>query len=511
MADGKKVPTPENGYNEVLPRFCANSKAHNQMREMVVTHTGLEREAIINCKYEIETKAGVLPFLMGNEVLTTTCPIQDLKIVVKVPAGTELKYKLLNSEVKPKVKKGNSSEIYIWNFKNLSQYMHEKHEPEFNIQLPRLVFSTQKNRDEMLNWFKGQNAFDKSITNLPEPVKKAVSLKETAIEKVLEVQRIVVEEMNLISVPLELTAFQISDAQQCWASNSGTPIEKSVVMASLLQSMGIDAEVCFNFPTMFKVDGLPFLLESTPFVQVSLENQNPIRLSPVHLNSNSSEFEKSGYSILTLNTNSIEDIQASTKGEISILGSLDLETNGKVLVTMQGKFMNSCNPYFKLERDKSVSGLMTGIKGDIYTSTPEQTEVHFKGQTDKLVKIKGDYYFMTIPKSSVGLKTNALLPLPTERSSVVSLDTPLVETYNIELNVPDGLKLINEELVEESSTVIGSISVKIKQTGNKVNVYKKIELNHKQIPLTQYGVIKKLTNTWNLQKYNELVFRKTEL
>ena len=47
MADGKKVPTPENAFNLVLPRFAAKAPPYNRFREMVVTHTGLENGAII--------------------------------------------------------------------------------------------------------------------------------------------------------------------------------------------------------------------------------------------------------------------------------------------------------------------------------------------------------------------------------------------------------------------------------------------------------------------------------
>ncbi len=44
MADGKKIPAPGNAFNPALPGFAANAPAYNSLREMVITHTGLERE-----------------------------------------------------------------------------------------------------------------------------------------------------------------------------------------------------------------------------------------------------------------------------------------------------------------------------------------------------------------------------------------------------------------------------------------------------------------------------------
>ena len=42
MKNGKKIQSPENAFNIVLPRFSAGAPDFNHMHEMVVTHTGLE-------------------------------------------------------------------------------------------------------------------------------------------------------------------------------------------------------------------------------------------------------------------------------------------------------------------------------------------------------------------------------------------------------------------------------------------------------------------------------------
>src|SRR6056297_1598782 len=39
MADGKIVQSPENAYNEVLPRMASGAPPYSHLREMVVTHT----------------------------------------------------------------------------------------------------------------------------------------------------------------------------------------------------------------------------------------------------------------------------------------------------------------------------------------------------------------------------------------------------------------------------------------------------------------------------------------
>jgi len=53
LLDGSTVDTPENGYNEVTPSSVALSRDHLNIREMVVTHVGLERGVSILLDYSV--------------------------------------------------------------------------------------------------------------------------------------------------------------------------------------------------------------------------------------------------------------------------------------------------------------------------------------------------------------------------------------------------------------------------------------------------------------------------
>ena len=50
-AEGKKIPSPENAYNEVLPQFASGAPPFHHLREMVVTHSGLELYSTIHLDY----------------------------------------------------------------------------------------------------------------------------------------------------------------------------------------------------------------------------------------------------------------------------------------------------------------------------------------------------------------------------------------------------------------------------------------------------------------------------
>ena len=51
QVDGTVIPLPPNALNEVLPSAAADAPAYNHLKEMVVTHTGLEPGAVRHSCY----------------------------------------------------------------------------------------------------------------------------------------------------------------------------------------------------------------------------------------------------------------------------------------------------------------------------------------------------------------------------------------------------------------------------------------------------------------------------
>lgn len=98
--DGTIVKTPDNAFVEVLPRFAADAPAYNQLKEMVVVHTGLELGATIYLDYSIITKPGYYPAMDINERLQETSPVKECKVSISVPENSPLAWQLLGSDAK---------------------------------------------------------------------------------------------------------------------------------------------------------------------------------------------------------------------------------------------------------------------------------------------------------------------------------------------------------------------------------------------------------------------------
>ena len=142
MADGQRVEVPGNAFNEVLPRAAAHVPPYNRLREMVITHTGLEVGATIYLDYVLKTKAGYMPAFMGEEFIKDIVAVKEKQVIIHVPAAQELQYKMLNLRTAPEVINEKGIKTYTFSFSELSAYNGEWGK-DYEL-LPRLFFSTAK-------------------------------------------------------------------------------------------------------------------------------------------------------------------------------------------------------------------------------------------------------------------------------------------------------------------------------------------------------------------------------
>ncbi len=90
MRDGREVATPRRGLNEVTPDGVAHCAGLASLREMVISHVGVERGAVLELVYEIRDEApgplgpGAATYLRGD------LPVLRREVVVTAPAGMDL-------------------------------------------------------------------------------------------------------------------------------------------------------------------------------------------------------------------------------------------------------------------------------------------------------------------------------------------------------------------------------------------------------------------------------------
>lgn len=262
--DGSKVAVPQNAFVEQLPSNCANCGRYNQLREMVVVHTALEKGATIVLDYTIESKQCNL----SEKILfAEDAPIRDYSVTVSMPSKWPLYHFLKNGNTNnfSSQKKG-SDNVFSWHFTNLEQSTAEYHAPSKYELYPVLYLAAEKTYDNILYQ-------DKTIPESAENFIK--SLSGSRQEKLNAIQDYVINGMTLNNVSLPQMYNIYSDAVTVWNSNCGNIYEKTVLFNALLCKAGFNSRICFEYDTLTCGSDTFFLpTNNVACVKISDENGN---------------------------------------------------------------------------------------------------------------------------------------------------------------------------------------------------------------------------------------------
>ncbi len=516
--DGKVVEAPFNAFNEVLPRFATGATAYNGLREMVVTHPGLELGAVIELDYTLTTKAGFHPGLMGEEALTESSPVRERELIVHVPAGTELHYQVLNMRTSPEITDGKDGKTYTFAFKGLAESSHEDHQPADGTHLPRVLFSTLTYK-EAIAAITDQESFgfkvDESLQAVADQLRKDNS-DDTRLT--LALQKMVAEEMNTWSVPHYYTGYQVRTAPETWNANGGTACEKALMMTAILRAAGINASPVILVPT--KVYGeengcLPAVADI--LLQVNPRDKEQMYVSPVSTANQNLVFSMTDKTILLLEPtkNYVESVSETFANKVITNGDLVLDKDLRAAGKMEVSLTERTNPYYAFLNDSTYAKKLVGggISGRDITGTEIMNTAQFRSLASLTVESKngvtpmGEYGFWEIPVNKAGSDSWRIGHLGADRSSPFEVPFTLDEEYSYSIVVPDGAELVNPVELTERDTPFGSLVLSTQQKGNTVTVKRLLAIRERIIAPEHYAAFKEIMDLWNEKNFRQLVFR----
>ncbi len=518
MADGKEVASPDNAFNLVLPAFAKNSPEHNQMREMVVTHTGLERNAIIDLQYQLKSKKDFCPILMGIELLAETAPIKELTIIISVPEGKELHYNLINSTVEPEISNKDKRKIYKWVFENVKAIINEDPHVEENLSVPQLTFSTE-NMNVAYNYLLNQDAFNYQVNEqMANKVKEIIKGKESTLDKALEIQKSVVNDFNYFHIPPFYDAFKIRTSQEVWKSNGGILLEKVVLFTSLLKSAGINAEPVAIAPkNMYNKTGVLSIFNDY-LVKVNIEGSNPLYLSASEINNQNLLYKLYGKLIMPLKKSTSEFATYSEdkkNNSAKIKGEFIIDKSNKIASTFAIQLDGYLNTFLQPSKDEAKvkgvlkAGIFSGALKDIDVNASDSngTAISYKVETDT-IKQKAGYTFITLPEISNGRNTWGIDLLLEKRNTTLLLPSTHIEEYEYTFTLPENTSLVTPETRISESYTIGNVKIEINVKEGKVNVIRSLTILNNIINTEEYKGFKTLMNVWDNKNYKQIIFKK---
>lgn len=499
MADGKVVKSPENAFNEVLPGPATDALAYNHLREMVITHVGLERGAVVELDYEIQTQNGFMPFFFDRVNLCESSPVKNLEIIVKVPKGEKLNYNVINQPEGLNCKKStnDSHDIYKWESFNLGAYSHEAYQLEGLAAYPFLTFSST-DFVTSFNFLKG------NLTNTFVPddaAKRLIADPSAGWDKVNLIKNYVANNINTYGVIPLWNGYRFRSPEEVWKSNGGTEGEKAILLAAMLKLSGINAQVSiagYN-PFFNKEVGFPGVFDR---IWVCAEIAGEKRL----LTATDDHADIPGIRIALNINDDISQFNFEKRIVPEYIASLDT----KLSVANDAKISGSAR--LNSNRFDSKKGVLSGIATSNFTFTTNNVNADSVEQTITLtnpnIADKTDGYFtLILPKIAQGFALLGANELPLARVTKIELPSAYNEVYTFSFTIPVGIKAVSPLNKFSVENRIGSCFIEGVEKDGEVIITRKIRINKSTISPDEYNEFRKIAMLWADRNLNRFVFK----
>lgn len=244
--DGSKVETPENAFNPMLPEGCTKCERLNGIRTMVVTHTALEYDAVIVLDYTIRSKNFFFQELLEKVDLQEEVPVEKYVVSVTTPDYKPAKFQL-NGENLVYTKTEITDKDFVttvYTFSNLPA--HPTDEYLFPSVFASLTFFTIDNTETLVSKIALQHSIQKfNNQKITEFFRSRFTQEMTDLDKILYVRDYIHDNIQTNHLDASVLNYMFASPQQVWESNCALPIEKNILLAGVLQSLGNDAQLAF--------------------------------------------------------------------------------------------------------------------------------------------------------------------------------------------------------------------------------------------------------------------------
>lgn len=442
--DGNIVKTPDNGLVEVLPRMAAGAPAFNQLKEMVVIHTGLELGATIYLDYSILTKPGYYPELDIHEIVEESSPVKDYSLSISVPESKPLHYQLYGASVKASETKLNGKKEIRWNLRNTPAFSHEPFQPQNGNNIPQLTVSTYTSQKEALA------SLDKKFADSKDYECKTFAqfITEQAkndTDKVSILQKHVVNNLGNSNVTPENTGYTVRDADVVLRSAYGTAYEKTQLLNVLLNAAGVRSEIVAVYPGTLSAESCGLNAVKSLALKVTVDGKEQY-----------------------LSASSLAPSTITARGELDNVCTLTGNPLQIAAIPAEVKEAKAVS----INTDKAVAGTV----------------------------------ICTLPTPSEGLDGWHMNGLNSRRTEMMELPSLLNEQITYTVTPAEGLKLQTEATTKTLSKPCGKVTRTITQKGNTIEVIRAIELNKQQFTPAEYGDLRALINEWTNPNSSLLLF-----
>ncbi|GAB4292445.1 MAG: hypothetical protein Kow0068_17700 [Marinilabiliales bacterium] len=489
MNDGKEIAAPENAFNEMLPYFAKHAPSYNHLKEMVITHTGLEPGAIVELDYNIESNKDFFPYLLINETAEKNCPVRNLEYIIRIPKEIAANYSF-PEDFKIEKDENDNFIIYKLNYTNLSAVNHEKYMDYSNLH--NVLFSTGS-LNQQIKSLVNNPEFNSDMFPQAEEYLNSLNQDDNK-ERVKSIANYVANSLNTYDIPLYYTAYRYRGPEQVWKSNGGTEFEKTLLLHTLLKNTGIENNIVFTISNVYDTANVNLNNIKNFYIEIN-DNNKPEYLSAVQ--SGAINVNEINVCVYQLNDNSKIKSFAAEKKSTDIEGVLNIDKtnfNGIISLTISDN-LRSDNDDF-----------MSFISCKVNNTSNENNKIKFNISNE--IKEKAGYLFIELPYFKENIEKWNIKWLNTEKKSNMILPWTATENYQYKIPLNNEIKYVgqNTDTIVDFNT--GKAHIKINELNDTLNIIRRFELNNKNVSVKDYSEFKKALDLWNNKTFRQLVFKK---
>lgn len=459
--DGSRVETPANAFNPMLPEGCTKCERLNGIRTMVVTHTALEYDALIVLDYTIRSKNFFFQELMEKVDLQEEVPVEKYVVSVTTPEYKPAKFVLnrgLSYTETENTNKGMTT--IVMTFTNLLE--HPTDEYLFPGDLKTVTFYTMVETWGLVNKIVQQNSMQKfdnqKITNF---FRSRFTEEMTDMDKVLYVRDYIHDNIQTNHLDAKVLNYMFASPQQVWESNCALPIEKNILLAGVLQSLGYKAS-----QLAFEKNTLPSDLRTVVLVYV--DNKE------VCISADEAE----DLNLKAYSPNSFKGIRtgaALTSPPASIL--VDVDAN----ISFENGELD--NPTVEIKR-KDVNSPMTE------TLQPQEVSV----AKVSVSPLSNKYYELTIDDGNYGTQIRSVNIHNDRQYAVYTKESS--EKYAYTVKLPSNIRCLTKPVHKEITVENAKLLIDVQVDGQTVTINRQLNLPAEGISAKSVKKFKAMMGEW---------------
>ncbi|WP_124980394.1 DUF3857 domain-containing transglutaminase family protein [Nonlabens xiamenensis] len=402
------------------------------------------------------------------------------KINVRLLSNKPLKYKGFNGLEKPFLNKINGLNEYTWTSTDVTPLTYEEYDPAWNINYKLLLVSAYDSWASVVNWAVNVYQENQPLSDdLSSHIEQIASATEDEGERIQKVLDFVQEDIRYLGLEEGIGGYQPFSPNQVYEQRFGDCKDKSLLMASMLKQLDIEAYPMLVNTTLKQsiLDFLPSPIFFDHCVVKVIDNSGKVYYYDPTISSQGGSYAKTHFPdyryglVIKRGVREFDQISSRSENKVEVKDEYRLDSIGKgAILKVKSVYHDAkadqMRQYFKSqslnainkEYEKYYANYFYNIKS---IEHPQLTDDVLANRLQVIEKYKIDSIWQPmedkknlievqfVPNSIDGL---LFIPNVEHRKNPVSLDYPSHHIHDITVHLPAAWDIQSEiESVEHDS------------------------------------------------------------